>query len=334
MSVYFRPILQTDPKRPAQAVALHGGRIWFDQVEPMEHGVEHDLIPAVEIPTGILDRLSAPHVGLCGLPVGRAAVMGVLNVTPDSFSDGGQFNTPEAAVIRAQAMVAQGADILDVGGESTRPGAVFVSEDEELGRVVPVVKALRDAGIEAPISIDTRKAVVGCAALEAGADMLNDVSALSYDLAMAGVAVKSGAPICLMHAQGDPETMQQDPHYDNVLLDVFEYLAARIAVAEAAGIARNRIIVDPGIGFGKSQNHNLQLLRGLSLFHTLGCPILLGVSRKRFIGNIGGADRAEDRASGSVAVALEGVRQGVQIIRAHDIEAHRQAFALWRAMLG
>ncbi len=178
----------------------------------------------------------------------------------------------------------------------------------------------------------TRKAAVAKAALLAGATMLNDVSAMSYDGAMGSVAQEFGAPICLMHAQGDPETMQENPHYDDVLLDVFDHLAARVVAAQKAGIAKNRIIIDPGIGFGKTQAHNLTLIRGLSLFHTLGCQILLGVSRKRFIGNIGGAARAEDRASGSVSVALDGIRQGVQIIRAHDIDAHRQAFALWRAM--
>ena len=205
-------------------------------------------------------------------------------------------------------------------------------EDEEIARTAPIISALRAAGVGATISIDTRKAAVAEAAFAAGANMLNDVSAMTFDGAMADTAARSGTPICLMHAQGDPETMQKNPHYDDVLLDVFDYLAARVAAAEAAGVAKDCIIVDPGVGFGKTQAHNLTLIRGLSLFHTLGCPILLGVSRKRFIGNIAGVARAEDRASGSVSVALEGIRQGVQIIRAHDIEAHQQAFALWRAL--
>ena len=331
MSLYFRPIIQTDLKIPSDAVPLNGGPLWFDHVEPLERGAVHAAMPASDLPTAFLDQLTSPRV-LPGLPKDRAALMGVLNVTPDSFSDGGKFTDPETAIAHAQAMVAAGADILDIGGESTRPGAALVPEVEEVARTAPVISALRAAGIEIPISIDTRKAAVAEAALSAGAGMLNDVSAMTYDAAMAGTAKRSGAPICLMHAQGDPETMQKDPHYHNVLLDVYDHLAERVAAAEAAGISRDRIIVDPGVGFGKTQAHNLALIRGLSLFHTLGCPILLGVSRKRFIGNIAGVERAEDRASGSVAVALEGLRQGVQIIRAHDIEVHRQAFALWRAL--
>ena len=331
MSVYYRPVIQTDPKYPSDAVPLHGGPLWFDRVEPLERDVSHALIPASDLPSALIYELSAPRV-LPGLPKDRASVMGVLNVTPDSFSDGGKFSAPDMAIAHAQAMVAAGADVLDIGGESTRPGAAFVSEDEEIARTVPIIAALRAAGFKTPISIDTRKAAVAKAALLAGATMLNDVSAMSYDGAMGSVAQEFGAPICLMHAQGDPETMQENPHYDDVLLDVFDHLAARVVAAQKAGIAKNRIIIDPGIGFGKTQAHNLTLIRGLSLFHTLGCQILLGVSRKRFIGNIGGAARAEDRASGSVSVALDGIRQGVQIIRAHDIDAHRQAFALWRAL--
>ncbi|WP_394196453.1 dihydropteroate synthase [Litoreibacter albidus] len=331
MSLYFRPIIQTDPKRTSGAVSLNGGPLWFDRVEPLERGVTHALMPALDLPGPLIDILRSPR-GTPDLPADRAAIMGVLNVTPDSFSDGGRFTAPDAAIAHAKAMIATGADILDIGGESTRPGAAVVPEAEEISRTAPVIAALREAGVDVPISIDTRKAAVAEAALKAGATMLNDVSALTFDADMARVAASAGAPICLMHAQGDPETMQDSPHYDNVLLDVYDHLAARVAAAEAAGIARSRIILDPGIGFGKTQAHNLALVRNISLFHTLGCPILLGVSRKRFIGNIAGVDQAEDRASGSVSVALEGLRQGVQIIRAHDIEAHRQAFSLWRAL--
>ncbi|MEP3345359.1 MAG: dihydropteroate synthase [Litoreibacter sp.] len=331
MTIYYRPIVQMDAKMPTDAVLLHGGPLWFDRVEPLERGVRHGLMPASELPSASLDVLSAPRT-LPGLPKDRAAIMGVLNVTPDSFSDGGKFTSSKAAVEHAQAMIAQGANVIDIGGESTRPGAAFVPEDKEVARTAPVIAALRAAGIEVPISIDTRKAAVAQAALSAGATMLNDVSAMHYDSAMAEVARRSRAPICLMHAQGDPKTMQENPQYDNVVLDVFDHLAERVEVAIAAGVAKERIIVDPGIGFGKTQAHNLALIRNLSLFHTLGCSVLLGVSRKRFIGNIGGAERAEDRASGSVSLALSGLMQGVHIVRAHDIDEHRQAFALWRAL--
>jgi dihydropteroate synthase len=230
-------------------------------------------------------------------------------------------------------MVAQGAHVLDVGGESTRPGAVLVSEDEELSRTVPIIEALRAAGISVPISIDTRKSVVARGALAAGASFLNDVSAMSFDAQMLDVAKETGAPICLMHAQGDPRTMQKDPRYDDVLLDVYDYLEERLTLALTAGLTREQIILDPGIGFGKTAEHNLALINGLSLFHGLGCPLLLGVSRKKFIGTIGNAPDASKRAAGSVAVATKGLLQAVQIIRAHDIEPHAQAFALWEAML-
>ena len=186
----------------------------------------------------------------------------------------------------------------------------------------------------APLSIDTRKAAVGEAALTAGASLLNDVSGLTHDAAMAPLAARTGAPICIMHAQGDPKTMQKNPHYDDVLLDVYDALEAQIAVAEASGVTRNQIIVDPGIGFGKTMEHNLTLLKGLALLHGLGCPVLLGASRKRFIGTISGVEAAPARVAGSLAVALAGVAQGAQILRIHDVDETRQALALWQASTG
>ena len=228
--------------------------------------------------------------------------------------------------------MAAGADVLDIGGESTRPGAVEVDQAEEIARTAPVIAALRAGGLDLPISIDTRKAGVARAALTAGAGIVNDVAAFGFDPALAGVAAAAQAPVILMHAKGDPVTMQNDPQYDDVLLDVFDFLAARVAVAEAAGIPRARIAVDPGIGFGKTLDHNLTLIRGLSLFHGLGCPILLGVSRKKFIGTLGGEADAARRAPGSVAVALAGVAQGAQVLRVHDVWETRQALALWRSV--
>ncbi len=323
----FRPIVQTDPARPKDAVLLAGGPGWCSYVEPIDAGRRDAPVHVSELPDDVRRRFEAARGSFAG-----SHLMAILNVTPDSFSDGGQFNDLDLAVARAQEMVAQGAAILDIGGESTRPGAGVVPVDEEIARVVPVIKAVRAAGIPLPISVDTRKAAVAQAALEAGADMLNDVSALSYDPDMAGVAAEAGVPICLMHAQGDPETMQKAPHYADVLCDVYRYLEGRVAAAEAAGIDRKNILVDPGIGFGKTQEHNLALLRGISLFHGLGCSVLLGVSRKRFIGTIGQEPEASARAPGSIALALDAVRQGVQIIRAHDIREHRQALSLWQAL--
>ncbi len=205
---------------------------------------------------------------------------------------------------------------------------------EEIARVVPVIAALRAEGFALPISVDTRNAAVARAALDAGADLFNDVSALSHDPASLAVAAASGRAVCLMHAKGDPKTMQDAPAYDDVLLDVFDYLEARVAAAEAAGIPRARLLVDPGIGFGKTLAHNLGLIRGLSLLHGLGCAILFGASRKRFIGTLGGAPDPAERMPGSIAVALEALRQGAQVVRVHDVKETRQAVALWTALNG
>lgn len=339
--MYFRPIISADPCRPETALPLAGGALWFDRAQPLERGGKaHAPIPLRELPAEIVQRLSAPRplslqAGQSGMPDAifeRPLLMGILNVTPDSFSDGGRFEAHDAAVAHGQKLCADGADILDIGGESTRPGAEFVPEDAEMARIVPVIEALRQKGAPACLSVDTRKAQVARAALDAGADVINDVSALAFDPSMASVVAQSGAPICLMHAQGAPENMQDDPRYGNVLLDVYDALSSRIESACAAGIARHNIWIDPGIGFGKTLAHNLALLRGIGLFHALGCPILLGVSRKRFIGTISGEERADARMPGSLSVGLEALRQGVQILRVHDIAEHRQAIALWQAL--
>lgn len=320
----------TDPARVPGALPLAGGWCWFAQVEVLERGRPALVVPASELAPADLARLTAPRPDFGGLTMDSPRIMGILNVTPDSFSDGGLFLKPEAAVMAARRMAA-GAEILDIGGESTRPGASPVAADEEIGRTAPVIAALRAGGLELPISIDTRKAAVAGAAFAAGASILNDVTALQHDRAMAALAAARGCPVILMHSLGDPATMQDDPRYDDVLLDVFDALAARIAEAEAAGIARARIAVDPGIGFGKTLEHNLALLARLSLFHALGVPVLLGASRKRFIGTIGAEAEAARRMPGSLAVALQGLAQGVQMLRVHDVAETRQAVSLWRA---
>jgi dihydropteroate synthase len=328
--IYHRPIPMTDPARPAGALTLAGGWCWFDRVEVLSRYAPPYVMAASDLQPDLLARLTTPRAPFAGLPFDAPRLMGILNVTPDSFSDGGRFLAPDAALQQVQAMA--GADILDIGGESTRPGAVLVDVTDEVARTAPVIAAIRAAGIATPISIDTRKAAVAQAALGAGAAIVNDVSALMYDGAMAGVVARADAALILMHAQGTPQTMQADPQYDNVLLDVYDWLAARVDAAVAAGIARNRIAIDPGIGFGKTVAHNLELLQRLSLFHSLGCPVLLGASRKRFIGTIGGAEAADARMPGSVAVALAGVAQGVQMIRVHDVGETRQALRLWFAV--
>jgi len=224
-----------------------------------------------------------------------------------------------------------GADILDIGGESTRPGAEDVPEEEEMRRVLPVIEGLGGVGV--PISIDTRKASVMRAALSAGAHIINDVSALQYDPNALAAAAQSGAPVILMHAKGDPKSMQIDPRYDDVALEVFDTLAAHLATAQAAGIDRARLIADPGIGFGKTHEHNLELIAQLSLFHGLGVPVLLGASRKGFIGKITGEAEARQRVMGSVAVAMAGVQQAIQILRVHDVRETVQSIAVWRRIV-
>jgi dihydropteroate synthase len=279
---------------------------------------------------GQLGRLSAPRPLWAGLALDRPLLMGIVNATPDSFSDRGAFATPERAIAHGRALAAAGADILDIGGESTRPGAAPVEPAEELRRVEPVVRGLAGSGIA--ISIDTRHASVMAAALAAGARIINDVSALAGDPASEALAARSAAPVILMHMQGEPRTMQADPRYTLPSLDVVEYLEGRIAALAARGIPRDRVVVDPGIGFGKRSRHNREILARLSLLHALGCGVLLGASRKSL--GLDGERRLEPRARlpTSLAAALQAVAQGVQILRVHDIAETRQAVDAWSAI--
>jgi dihydropteroate synthase len=259
-------------------------------------------------------------------------LMGIVNVTPDSFSDGGKFLDADAAVARAMRLVADGADLLDIGGESTRPFAKDVSEAEELDRVLPVIRRLV-ATTDVPISIDTRKAAVARAAIDAGAEIINDMSGITGDPQMVGVAVDSGAGLCVMHMQGTPETMQLNPTYDDVVREVRNYLCARRDALVAAGVDAARICLDPGIGFGKSFEHNLALLRNCHELHKLGCPVLVGHSRKRFLGMLLG-DEAADRTPATIGVALSLATQGVQVLRVHDVRPVREALLAFAASSG
>lgn len=318
MSRYYRPL-----PIPHGRHVLAGGWTRFSQVEVLERGRPPHI--GDDIPAEVLDRLTAPRADLAGLSMDVPRVMGIVNATPDSFSDGGVYDP----LRHGKDLVQDGADILDIGGESTRPGAAEVPVPNEIARIVPPIRAL--AGL-APVSVDTRKEAVARAALDAGAVMVNDVSGLDFDPGLAPLVARVQVPVCLMHAQGLPATMQDDPRYDDVLLDVYDALDARIRRAEAAGIPRARIVVDPGIGFGKTQAHNLAILRRISLYHGLGCAILLGVSRKRFIGAIGGADDPADRSPGTLALTLAAVAQGVQLHRVHDVRGLVQGLRLWQAV--
>jgi len=269
--------------------------------------------------------------GAHALPLTRALVMGIVNVTPDSFSDGGVTFDPRAAFVAAWAMSAAGADIIDVGGESTRPGSGEVSPAEELARVLPVVRDLAARG--AVVSVDTRHATVASECVRAGAAVINDISGFS-DPAMVALAASCDAGLVVMHMQGDPGTMQDEPHYDDVVAEVSAYLLGQAASLEAAGVARERIALDPGIGFGKTTAHNLELLRRLDEIVALGYPVLVGASRKRFIGEITGVTEPRDRLAGSVAAALVAVEHGAAIVRVHDVAETVQALAIAQAVRG
>ena len=324
---------------------LAGGLNWFAMVELIgvegNRRVSTELLPVEEIENRFSEdferqwqTLTSPRpplqLGERTVRLDQPQVMGIVNATPDSFSDGGQFADAAGAAAAGADMAATGAAIIDVGGESTRPGAQAVWEGDEIERVAPVIRQLTAGG--AAVSADSRKSDVMTAALEAGARMINDVSALTYDDRSAGVIAAAGVPVVLMHHKGDPEVMQDDPRYDDVLVEIYCWLEERIAAAEAAGIARDRILVDPGFGFGKNVAHNLELMNGLALFHSLGCPLVVGASRKRTIGALSGEAPADKRIGGSIALAFKAIEQGAQIVRVHDVFETVQALRVWRGL--
>ena len=343
--LYVRPIGLLYGAAAAAAVAeglalpLAGGPIAFAAGEVIE-GVPgetrsrmftaHALAASSDADLeALLARITAKRAPFAGLALDRPILMGIVNVTPDSFSDGGLYDSKEAAIAHAAELAAEGAAIVDIGGESTRPGSDAVEAREEAARVIPVIEGL--SGLPAVISVDTRKASVAREAAEAGAKILNDVSALTYDPDSTQVAAERGLSVVLMHAQGAPKTMQDNPRYADVVLEVFDYLEARIAAAVAAGIERSRIAADPGLGFGKTLAHNLALLSHTSLFHGLGVPLLIGASRKRFIQGLAGGADARSREPGSHAAAVAAAAQGAQILRVHDVAGASQALTIWRA---
>lgn len=321
---YFRPI----PDLSGGRWRLAGGWTGFSSFELLERGTAARVVQ--DAPLEVIGALTAPRPPVLGLSMDAPRIMGIVNVTPDSFSDGGRWNE-DGGIAHGRALIAEGAHILDIGGESTRPGAAAVPVPEEIARTRPAIGALSR---EAAVSVDTRKAEVARAAVAAGAGLVNDVSGFDFDPGMAAAVAETGAAVCLMHARGLPENMQDDPRYGDVLLDVYDALAERIARAEAAGIPRDRIVIDPGIGFGKTLEHNLAILRRISLYHGLGVPVLLGASRKRFVGTLGGTETAAQRDPGSLAVTLAAVQQGIQIHRVHDVAGTRQGLALWQAIKG
>jgi len=266
------------------------------------------------------------------LNINRPLIMGILNVTPDSFSDGGRFINPEDAIHRAKQIINEGADIIDIGGESTRPGAEKVSTDAEIGRVLPVIKGIRQIS-DRPISIDSSKSEVAEEALKAGADIINDISALRFDPRMINIAVKYDAPVILMHMLGKPKTMQTAPNYDNCVEEIKQFFGERIEFCKSNGINRDKIIIDPGIGFGKRLQDNLDIIKNLSEFKSLGCPIMIGSSRKSFIPKITkNENQPIQRIGGSVASMLCAIRNGCNIVRVHDVAATIEAINIYLAI--
>ncbi len=324
---------------------LAGGLTWFASVELLtvegNRRVASELVPVEGIEARFDDAMAADwarltaqraslQMGTRTIRLDQPQVMGIVNTTPDSFSGDGHANDSAQAADAGATMAGQGAAILDVGGESARPGAKTVWEGDEIERVLPVIRQLAAGG--AAVSIDTRKAAVAEAALGAGARLVNDVSGMTFDERMAAVVAAAGVPVALMHHQGAPASMQDAPHYDDVLVEIYRWLEERIAAAEAAGIAREKILIDPGFGFGKSVAHNLELMNGLALFHGLGCPLVLGASRKRTIGALSNEAPADQRLAGSLAFALKAADQGAQILRVHDVLETVQALRIWRGL--
>lgn len=339
--LYFRPtaLLRSEAAQHAcaagAALRLVGGGIAFSAL----HVVDSERSAWLNV-----ERLGdfAQHAGVEALQTPRApfasiamdapCLMGVLNVTPDSFSDGGRYADTDAAIAHGLALAEAGAEIIDVGGESTRPGATPIAGEDECKRVLPVVRALAEAGLT--VSIDTRNPVTMSAAAAAGAAIINDVSALTHHPQSAAAAAETGLSVILMHSLSDPRVMQDNPSYDHVVFDIYDALKARLVAAETAGIPRARLAVDPGFGFGKTPAHNLRLLAWAAIFHGLGVPLLVGVSRKSTIAHIAGdaAERVEARLAGSLALAQVAFDQGVQMLRVHDVAEAAQALAIWRAL--
>ena len=354
LSLYLRPIAFADSPQSeeGEAVRLAGGMTYASRfalivrdgariVSRRRAAVREIAGALAELPDGLAAEGEAQWAALrfahppleCGartIRLDQPQVVGILNVTPDSFSDGGQFDDPERAAARGSAMLETGAAIIDVGGESTRPGAAAVWEGDELARVVPAIERLAQSG--AAISVDTRRQAVMEAALAAGATVINDVSALRHDPRSLEFAGAAGAPVVLMHAPGSGEDLHAEGFYGDVVLDVFDWLKVRRDAALAAGIARERIILDPGIGFGKSVTENLALLNALPLFHALGQPLLVGASRKRMIGALSGEAAPDQRLGGSLTLALKALDAGVQLLRVHDVADTVQAVRIWRGL--
>ena len=331
MTSYFRPIVRTGSPRSQHSIFLAETNYWVSEAEEIKYGKETKLVSINDVPDWWKKRWLKKRSDILGMEFGFPKLMGILNITPDSFSDGGNHVKLDLALNQAKFMEENGVDIIDIGGESTRPGALTVPISEEIKRIEPVITGI-SARSKIPISVDTRKSKVASAARKAGASMVNDVSGFTFDPNLLAYCSKYKLPVCVMHMKGSPENMQNNPKYENILIEVFDFLENQIGTLVQAGISRDQIIADVGIGFGKNIGHNLALIKNISLFHGLGVPLLLGVSRKSIISNVARVEKPSDRVHGSISLAISALGQGVQVFRVHDVAETRQAFDLWVAV--
>ena len=331
MTSYFRPIVRTGSPRSKNSIFLAETNYWVSEAEEIKFGKKTKLVSINDVPDWWKKRWLKKRSDILGMEFGFPKLMGILNVTPDSFSDGGNHVELDAALNQAKFMEENGVDIIDICGESTRPGALIVPIPEEIRRIESVINGI-SARSKIPISVDTRKADVASAARKAGASMVNDVSGFTFDPDLLPYCSKYKLPVCVMHMKGSPENMQNNPTYENVLIEVFDFLENQIVRLAQAGISRDQVIADVGIGFGKNIEHNLALIKNISLFHGLGVPLLLGVSRKSIISNVAKVEKPSDRVHGSISLAISALVQGVQVYRVHDVAETKQAFDLWVAV--
>ena len=329
---YFFPEINYSRCRFEKFHTIYGGTTVFNSFRVIQRNKKPRLISTSEVKEEFLNRFTLKPISMLGLSFDAPAIMGILNVTPDSFYDGEKFFTENQFVEKGLQLLKIGCAVLDVGGESTRPGAKEVSSTIEIERIIGVIKKIKNSVPSAVISVDTRKSMVAEKALEAGASMVNDISAGSFDKEMFEVVAKHKAGICLMHSQGLPENMQKKPHYEEILLDLYDYFEEKIAEAQSKGIPREKIVIDPGIGFGKKLHHNLEIISKISLFLGLGLPVMVGLSRKSFIGEIISEREPSERLIGSVSAMLTTLNRGVNIVRVHDVKEAADAIKVWKTL--
>ncbi len=330
---YFFPELLGIVSGVKKPFFLGGTKVRFDSFKIVQRGKPSEIIPATEAPKEVLEAFIKRRSSALGLDFNKINIMGVLNVTPDSFYDGKENFEDSDFIKKGLDLINSGLDIIDVGGESTRPGAKELSVHAEKKRVSEVIRIIKKTFPKIIISIDTRKSEVAKAALKAGASIINDVSGLTFDRKILSVAAEFGAGICIMHSKGLPENMQNQPSYENVLLDIYDFFEEKLNQVSKAGISEERIIIDPGIGFGKSLSHNKTLIKSLSFFHGLGFPVMVGLSRKSFIGEIVKELDPAKRLGGSLAALLTAISRGAHLVRVHDVSESKQAIEVWNSLV-